>query len=150
PEETVIAMPGRLKWAVFSATSPAYSLLVPQLLEISVAPRRAAVSSAASRSDPYEELASTSTTLQVWQISWAVSTSRAISRAQPGPELASGLPRASVTTRAWHRAWPGDAGPGQTGRLEAAGALPGPAKPASTTRRAVVLRILDPSCARLH
>ena len=83
-------MPGRLKWAVFSTTSPAYSLLVPQLLEISVAPRRAAASSAASRSDPYEELASTSTTLQVWQISWAVSTSRAISRAQPAFLLGNG------------------------------------------------------------
>ena len=38
PEATVIATPGWLKWLLFSETSPEYSPLVPQLLEISVMP----------------------------------------------------------------------------------------------------------------
>ena len=59
-------------------------------MEITVAPRRAAVLTAVPRLASELDDASTSRILQVWQISWAVSTSRAISRAQPAFLLGNG------------------------------------------------------------
>jgi hypothetical protein len=65
-----------------SAVSPAYSP-PPKLFEITVAPRVAAVFSAAARLTRLLLVASTSRILQFWQIACAVSTSSAISSAQP-------------------------------------------------------------------
>ncbi len=65
-----------------SLVSPEYSA-PPKLFEITVAPSVAAVFSAAARLTRLLLVASTSRILQFWQIAWAVSTSSAISSAQP-------------------------------------------------------------------
>src|SRR6478672_576775 len=88
PEETVIAMPGWLK-------APSDDVSVensepPNELEISVAPRRAAVFSAVARLANDDELPSTSRMWQFGQIAEAMSRSSEISWAQPVSTAGSG------------------------------------------------------------
>src|SRR5579884_2370912 len=79
--------PGCLKYDVSSLVSLEYSF-APQEFEITVAPSATASFSAAPRFASEFELASTSRILQFWQMACAVSTSSAISSAQP--ELVAG------------------------------------------------------------